>query len=103
MAEWCECDGRTPDRKADSRVHRFARRVGFEREDHQEEKDDARIKKVRDQQRAKVDDLMKSAAQIVERFALFERFLLRVHKTHSYTIWLSELETLTTPVPFEVS
>jgi hypothetical protein len=97
---WARCSGSTPNRKPDSILHRFARETGWLKDVHNEDTETARaIEKARQELTKGDAGKIKSHAQVVERIARLERFLLENHPTASYSVFLRRLLDLLGEVP----
>ena len=93
-ARWAIAESTDPDHKADSRVHRYDRVIGFRpsQEDQAEIDSTNAVKKAWEQRRQEAVK-HKSHHRRVELQAMFERWCLARASDSPYTAWLKSLQT----------
>ena len=94
------CTGKTQNREADSRHHRLARTFGFTSPGADQE--DELSKFLAERQRLRGAGKSKSESQTVQKFALFERYVLTYHPDHEYAAYLKNIENTTKKQDFMV-
>ena len=94
--QWLRCSCTTPSKQPDSRVHRYARKIGFRRPDADQmrEETDARVAATLRRLRRSGKGDCKSHSQRIKRWSLFERYCLERHEQDPWCQWLLQLNSL---------
>ena len=90
--EWKACQPTDVFHQPDSRVHRYDREIGFKSSDEEAAMIQADARLAAAERRSRKRSKQDSHAQVVRRWAWFERYLLEFHPEDSYTIYLRSLE-----------